>query len=216
VAEREHTRLFVLGAGGYGKVVADTAVSAGWRSVRLLDDAIAAGSSVGPWTIDGPFEHALRLDATDAAVVAIGDNALRLAWIDRIERAGVGVATIIAPSAVVSAHARVGVGTVVVAGAIVAVDAAIGRACIINTGCSIDHDCVIGDGVHISPGARLGGGVHIGARAWVGIGASIRHGIRIGADATIGAGAAVVQDVELGTVVGGVPARPLRSSTVLR
>lgn len=228
------TMLLVLGAGGHGKVVAETARGAGWSQIRFLDDdATKVGKRVAEWMVEGPLDLALRYGRAGAsarmgargpaeetrdapgtgtaahAVIAIGDNALRLEWLERLERADVATPLIVAPSAVISRGARLGLGTVVIAGAVVAIGADIGRGAIINTACSIDHDCVIGDGVHVSPGARLGGNVRVGARSWIGIGASIVHGVRIGADAVIGAGAAVVHDVPDGAKVGGVPARPL-------
>ena len=45
---------------------------------------------------------------------------------------------------------------------------------------------------------------------WVGSRAILMRGIRIGDGAVIGAGAVVTKDVEPYTIVGGVPARPIR------
>ena len=53
--------------------------------------------------------------------------------------------------------------------------------------------------------------VEIGARVWIGRGASILAGVSIGDGAVIGANAVVTRDVAAGAVVGGVPARPLRT-----
>ncbi|MBX3354354.1 MAG: acetyltransferase [Phycisphaeraceae bacterium] len=203
--------LRILGAGGHGKVVAECAHASGWREIHFFDDGRARGDVIAGWTVHGTLAEAFAKDAQAAAIVALGDNAQRLEWLDRLAQAGVALPTIVAPSAVVSPRASLGAGSVVVATAVIAVDARIGRGAIINTTASIDHDCVLGDGVHISPGARLGGGVSVGDRSWIGIGASVRHGIRIGADVMVGAGAAVVNDLPDGARVGGVPARPLGS-----
>jgi acetyltransferase-like isoleucine patch superfamily enzyme len=53
--------------------------------------------------------------------------------------------------------------------------------------------------------------VWIGPQAWIGRGVTVLPGIRIGAHAVVGANSVVTEDVASGAVVGGVPARPLRS-----
>jgi maltose O-acetyltransferase len=58
---------------------------------------------------------------------------------------------------------------------------------------------------------ELGRSVDIGDDVWVGGGAIICPGVSIGAGSVIAAGAVVVKDVPPGVVVGGNPARILRS-----
>ncbi|WP_290125485.1 acyltransferase [Janibacter melonis] len=54
----------------------------------------------------------------------------------------------------------------------------------------------------------------IGADAWIGAGCTILPGVSIGDRAVIAAGAVVTKDVQEGDVVGGVPARLIRSQTI--
>ena len=53
-------------------------------------------------------------------------------------------------------------------------------------------------------------GITIEDDVWLGSGAIITDGVRIGAGAVVAAGAVVTQDVPAHTVVGGVPARPIK------
>lgn len=52
--------------------------------------------------------------------------------------------------------------------------------------------------------------IHIGNDVWIGANATVLPGVTIGDGAVVAAGAVVTRDVEPLTVVGGVPARPLK------
>ena len=203
-------RLAILGASGHGKVVADTAIAAGWSEIKFFDDAWPTLKHIGPWSVVGTTKELLQdSENVDGAIVAIGDNKTRLAKMRQISR-GVPLVSIVHPAAVVSPYASIGIGSAVFAGAIVNAFARLGIGCIVNTGATIDHDCNLGDGVHVSPGANLGGQVVVGVATWIGIGASVRHCVSLGDHVVVGAGAAVVSDILSGQRVVGVPARLLK------
>lgn len=61
----------------------------------------------------------------------------------------------------------------------------------------------------VAPVAR--GPVTIEADAWIGAGAIILPGVRIGRGAVVGAGSVVTRDIAPLAVVGGQPARPIRT-----
>ncbi|MGJ8561834.1 MAG: acetyltransferase [Litorimonas sp.] len=196
------TRLHLIGAGGHGKVVADTALACGYEEILFFDPDWPARKSHNGWPIAGA--HAPEGFSTFCAVGSNGTRAQLFQELDLWQSP-----SLIHSQAIVSPSARIGAGSLLVAGAIVNAATTIGRGVIINTAASIDHDCVVEDFVHISPGARLAGGVLVGTSAWIGIGAVVREGVSVGANAVIGAGAAVIDDVPEGARMAGVPAKEL-------
>ena len=205
------TALLIVGAGGHGKVVADTASAmARWQEFAFLDDA-RCSDVFDRWPVLGRIDSiASHRDQYSDVVVALGDNWLRLLRLQEFRELGFALPPVIHPTASVSDTAILGDGTVVFAQAVVGCDSTIGLGGIVNTGATVDHDCHLGDGVHISPGAHLAGGVRVAARAWVGIGASVIQSIRIGENATVGAGAVVIADVMPNNTVVGNPAKVVK------
>ena len=207
------SQLLILGAGGHGKVVADAAEATGrWRKMAMLDDRHATLDGTLRWPVLAGIQDSERfVSEYTEALVAIGDSAMRLAWIDRLAGQGFRIPVLVHPAAWISPSVTLGAGSVVMANATLQADSSVGRGCIVNTGANIDHDCRLGDGVHVCPGASLGGEVRVGEGSWLGIGCSVIQGVCIGRQVTVGAGAAVVGDVADGLTVVGVPARDITS-----
>lgn len=208
--------LLLLGAGGHARVVAETALATGrFSHISFLDDRCTGPSQLPDqlgWPVIGPFAAAFDPQIRQqfpAALVAIGNPAVRLQWLPRLAAVNYEIPVVIHPTAWLSPSSQLGVGTVVFAQVAVQSQAVIGSGAILNTGCSVDHDVQLGDGVHICPGARLAGEVQVGDRSWIGIGSSVIQQICIGVDVTVGAGAAVVRDLADGATAVGVPARVL-------
>ncbi len=105
----------------------------------------------------------------------------------------------------------------------------IGAHVFINTGAYIRPGTTIGDRVNLGPFVRLitdtheigphhrraGEGrndpIRIGDGTWIGAGATVVGGVTIGSGCVVAAGSVVTEDVPDDTMVGGVPARVLRS-----
>ena len=209
--------LYVFGAGGHGKVVADIAIQAGWRVLALLDDnpELAESTVLGLRVIVGRdgIEDLLRSD--DLVALGIGSNAVRMRIQRELENRGIRVQTIISRHAVVSSWARIGRGTVVMPGAIVNAGAVIGDGVILNTGAVVEHDCEIGDFAHVSPNSTIGGTAKVGRLSQVAIGASVLPRVRVGARTILGAGSVATRDLPDDVIAYGVPARIRRRLSYL-
>jgi sugar O-acyltransferase (sialic acid O-acetyltransferase NeuD family) len=205
------SRLIVIGAGGHGCVVAESADTLGcWEEIIFLDDVRQEPALPSDHAVLGRCSDLKELlRPGDEVIIAVGDNMMRVAFADQLRADGVKIATVISAFASVSPTAQIGSGSVVMAGAVMNAGCVLGPDCILNTAATIDHGVQLGRGVHLSPGVHVGGDVQIGDHSWIGIGASITHGRSIGADVSVGAGAVVIDDlVESGTYIG-IPATQL-------
>lgn len=201
-------KLAILGTGGHGKVVADTAEMCGWSDIEFFDDRWPSMTMVEHWSVKGDTQILLsRLQEFEGVIVAIGNNSIRHFKMNELLGAGANLISLLHPAAVISKYVAVGRGVVVLAGAVVNASVKIGDGTILNTSSSIDHDCVLAECVHISPGARLAGGVDVGFLTWIGIGACVRECVSIGSNVTVGAGAVVVGDTVDDVTLVGVPAK---------
>ena len=212
--EEYFDELLILGGGGHGKVVAETAIASKiFKKIYFLDDnfnkkegrIIREKSNIlGPIKniSDQYFKNKFR-----HAFVAIGDSNLRLSLIKKLKDNNYIVPSLIHPSALVSPSAKIGAGSILLPNSVVCAETHIGEGVILNTSCSVDHQCNIKNGAHICPGVNIAGEVIIGKKSWIGIGASIKQCIKIGENVTVGAGAAVVNDLPDSVVAVGVPAK---------
>jgi sugar O-acyltransferase (sialic acid O-acetyltransferase NeuD family) len=202
-------RLGIVGAGGHGRVVADSALLAHWQAVSFFDDRYPGLGSMYDWPVIGQSRDIeTRFDDFDGVIIGVGDNRIRSTLSHRLISLGANLVSIIHPRASVSSRCFLSRGCMISPNAVVNIGAHIGVASIVNTGATVDHDCQIGGGVHIAPGAHISGGVEIGDLSWIGVGATVRQGVKIGSGVMVGAGAVVVSDLPDGVTAVGCPARP--------
>ncbi|WP_072445962.1 phosphotransferase [Blautia sp. Marseille-P3201T] len=140
--------LLILGAGGFGQMIQETARLLGYAKVVFLDDAAKCDNVVGKCC-----DYQALLGEYDTAVAALGDNGMRLYWTEKLMEAGYKVPAIIHPSAVVSPSAQIGSGSFIMQRAVVNTHTVIEHGVLVNSGAVVDHDSHVAKGAHIGLGS---------------------------------------------------------------
>lgn len=198
--------MYIIGAGGHGKVIAELAQLNGLIISNFIDENKEVTHRGNLQVVhDFPLK-------TLSAIIAIGNNLVR----KRIAQTyPYHYLKLLHPRANISSQTTIGEGSVVIAGATINIDAVVGKHVIINTNASVGHDCVIGNFVHVAPNVALAGNVSIGDGTLVGMGATVVQGVKIGKWCIIGAGSVVINDIPDGTMVVGNPARIIKNQIVI-
>jgi sugar O-acyltransferase (sialic acid O-acetyltransferase NeuD family) len=194
--------MYLFGASGHGKVIAEIAELNGIEIKAFIDEDITKKQLIDYLIQQKIPESQLEI------LISVGDNYTRKKIVEKHKN--FIYKTLIHPKSNISKRVEIGHGTVVMAGVSINSGTEIGHHCILNTNASIDHDCHLSDFTHISPNAALAGGVFVGEGTHIGIGASVIQGVQIGKWCIIGAGAVVIRDVPDGATVVGNPARRIR------
>lgn len=193
-------KIYIYGASGHGLVVADVALSCGYKEVIFIDDGKLEYQK---------FED-VHKDYKTPIIIGIGDNKTRAKLQQKVKQEGFGVATLVHPSAIISSSITLGEGIVIMPNVVINAQAKIGDGAILNTACVIEHECKIGNFVHISPNVSLAGNVQVGDFTHIGIGSSVIHGLSIGNDCIIGAGSVVVQNIDSRRLAYGNPCKVIK------
>lgn len=86
----------------------------------------------------------------------------------------------------------------------------------IHARCKIGKNCIIAHQVSMGGRSRQYNVPVLGDEVFVGVGAKIMGDVHVGDNVVIGVNAVVVKDVESGCIVGGVPAKVLKTGIRMR
>ena len=142
-------KLLILGAGGYGKTVADVASQLNiYDEICFLDDRQTGGNILGTCG-----DYPVFCDENTDIYPAFGNKSVRMKWVNALREDKRRIPALVHPRAYVSPTAKLGSGTVVLPMAVVNTGVTVGAGCIVNIGALIDHDSILEEGVHLAPGA---------------------------------------------------------------
>lgn len=193
----------VIGAGGHGLVVAAAIVASGLRVEGFYDDDRRLwGQANNGHRVMGPIAD-LEADGR-RAIVAVGDNAMRKQLAEELDLDWI---TVVHPFSWVAPGVSLGIGTFVGAGTVVQPGSVVGEHVILNSRSGLGHEAKVRSYAHLSH-AYLGSGASAGEGALLAIGSSVLPGVAVHDWAVVGAGALATRDVDAGTTVVGIPARP--------
>ena len=147
--------LLILGAGQYGCVVRETAEAMGcFEKIAFLDDnsPLAMGKLAA-------YEGFAR--EYGCAFVAMGNPALRIQWLEKLELAGYELPVLIHPRAYVSPSAILGKAVIVEPMAVVNAQA------VVETGGLLCAGCVVNHNAHVMPVCQIDCNAVVAANATV-------------------------------------------------
>ena len=160
-------RLLLVGAGGFGRMVAEQAMLQ--YDCAFVDD----GQSIGTEICGIPVVGALA-DLSDLRkeygllVVGIGNNQFRAQVYEKAKALGYTFPNIIAPSAYISPYAKMGRGCVVLQNACIQNGASVGNSVLLNAGTEVHCDAAVGDYTLIYTNSVIRTGVTVGNFARIG------------------------------------------------
>ncbi|MGW0417697.1 acetyltransferase [Streptomyces sp. NPDC003015] len=210
------TALVIVGAGGFARETAQAVADTGAFELlgHLDDNADLHGTDVAGVPVLGGCDLVHELPEA-RVVICVGnprDYAARARLVRRFALPEERYATVVHPTAVVSADSGIGPGSVLLAHCVLTAAVRVGAHVAVMPQVVLTHDDVVEDYATLTSGVRLGGGVRLERGAYVGSGALVREGATVGAWSQIGMGSAVLDDVPPGEVWVGSPARRLRAA----
>ena len=205
--------IIVFGAGEFGTLIQNVmSYNQDFQIAAFGDDnmdksKITTGNV--PLFNQGDLFQFAKENEIQTAIVAIGNNRVRGVKYNLFKDAGFEMLSIVHPKALIDTKVVFGDNVIIEMGTAIHTHSKIGNNVFLGGDALIGHHNIIGNHVLGGGNASFGGAVVVEDYASVGVGSSIKPGVNIGKGAIVGVGAVVIKDVEPGTTVVGVPAKPI-------
>ncbi|HVU88688.1 MAG TPA: acetyltransferase [Pirellulales bacterium] len=206
----EKKRLFIAGAGGFGREVATwardfCAAEKDWELVGFLDDnPTALGDFPSDLQVVGNVESH-NFTSSDRVFVAICEPRVKMQIVEKLQGRA-QFATIIHPTAIVGSHCKIGVGSILCPGVVLTTNVSIGDHVHLNLQVTVGHDSIVGSYSTLNSHSDITGAVIVEEAVFMGSHAVVLPRGHVGAYSRIGAGSVVLRHVAAGDTVLGVPA----------
>ena len=191
------SKTIILGAGGFGREVADTL-----RSVKnsvdifFLDDSMECGAIINGIEVLGKLSDLPTFYQEQIQVyIGIANPDIRKRYIEQYSGT-CQLPPLIHPTAVISDYSVVSDASIIQAHTIVANNSIINPGVVLNAHSGIGHDVVVGSYSCISGGCDIAGGASLGESSFMGTGSRILPNVNVGDNTYICAGSVVMKNVE--------------------
>ena len=176
--------LLLVGAGGFGRMVAEQAMLQ--YDCTFVDDGQAVGNEIcGIPVVGGIADLPVLKKDYGLLVVGIGNNKFRAQVYEKAKVLGYAFPNIIAPSTYISPYAKLGNGCIVLQNACVQNGAAVGNGVLLNAGTEVHCDATIEDYALVYTNSVIRTGATVGSYARIGSNCTICNNAIVSDDADI-------------------------------
>jgi len=209
----EKKRLYIVGAGGFGREVA--AWARDWCQAHgetelagfLDDNPSALNGKPADLSVVGSIDQ-FKFGPGDLALVAMCEPRIKQKIVERL-KGRVQFATLIHPTIVIGSHCRIGLGSILCPNVVLSTNVTIGEHVHLNLKVTVGHDAQVGSFSTLNSHTDITGSALLDEGVFTGSHAVVLPNARVGAFARIGAGSVVLRHVPADTTVMGVPAHRL-------
>ena len=177
-------RLLIVGAGGLGRMVMESALEN--FECYFIDDNYNAEDVICDVKVVGKIKDIKDLkEKFDNLVVAIGNNAFREKLTNEAISYGYKVPNIINSTAYISKFTKFGYGCIVLSNASIQNGAILGNGVVITANVEVHHDATIDDYALVYSNSTIRTYSHVGKRTKIGSNVTIKNNTKILEDSII-------------------------------